>query len=389
MKHFYLTLISLLVTVSSHSQTKWNEIIQNNKTTLTYKEGRFQGEAWKKIVEEITSHNNVLIGEDHFFNEIPLFVSAVTSKIKFDNFFCEIDPYSGSLIAEKISSLSESELDKFISDYQYAFSFYALAPEFQLLEKLTREGTNIIGTDQIVLTADGLMASKLKEITKNKVAKEIYLDIDINSKEHFEKFTKGAGSPYFFTKEFTQQIAKLEALPLSAIEKEIIAGMKLSRKIYLKQDHHLRIQWMKSRVLKNIEVLHKDKNLFKYGALHLGRGESTLGGYDIGNLIANISDGSFQSSLHIMIIGKNGIQGVPFKGMQTQKVNPLSKDLKHYTPFFEASDDENWSMFDMTQIRKATVSEKIQIKDKTLHKIVNGFDYILVIPNVSPAPFMK
>ncbi|BDD05499.1 hypothetical protein [Aureibacter tunicatorum] len=389
MKNLYLTLTLFLVSINSYSQSELNEIVKANKDTIEYEQNQFKGKGWEKILSEIASHNNTLIGEAHFFNEIPLFVSEISSEIKFDNFFCEIDNYSGEFISQKIRTLPQSEFDQFIADYNHAFSFYALTPEFNLLEKLATQGTNIIGTDQIVLTADGLMASRLKETTKNRKAKEIYSNIEINSKKHFELFSTGKGRPYFLTDEFEQNLNKLAELKLSTDEQEVISDLKISRKIYLSQNHHLRIQLMKNTVLKNIEALHKDKNLFKYGALHINKAESSLGGYDIGNFVSNISDANFNSSLHIMIIGKNGMQGVPFKGMQPQKIDPSISQLKHFAPFYEASDNENWSMFDINAIQKAIKSNNLQVDNKSLLNVLTGYDYLIVIPNVTPAPLMN
>lgn len=389
MKQLYIALTLFFLAVNTYGQAALAKVINTNKATFSYQQGQFKGDGWDKIMTEIASHKNTLIGEDHFFNEIPLFVSEITSKIKFDNFFCEIDPYSGDFISQKIHKLPQDKLDQFITDYKYAFSFYALAPEFQLLKKLIKKGTNIIGTDQIALTADGLIASKLKEITQHKKAKELYSNISINSKKQFELFTSGKGSPYLFTDEFEQNLQELEKLKLSASEQKIIASLKLSREIYRDQNHHLRIQLMKNEILKNIEAFNTGKNLFKYGAIHVNKAQSILGGYDIGNFVSNISDANFESSLHIMIIGKNGIQGVPFEGMEPQKINPSGNDLKHYAPFFEASDAIHWSLFDISQILKTIKSDKLQIEDETLKKTLHGFDYIIVIPNVTPAPFMN
>ena len=382
MKNLYITLISFFLAINTYGQTELIEIITANKATFEYKQNQFQGEGWEKIMSEIVSHKNTLIGEDHFLNEVPLFISEITSEIKFDNFFCEIDPYSAEFFSQKIYTLPQNELDQFIANYNNAFSFYALAPEFQLLEKLTKDGLNIIGTDQIVLTADGLMASKLKEITQNIKAKEIYSDIEINSKKHFELFINGKNSPYLFTDEFMQSLEKVKELKLSADEQEIISNLKLSRDIYLDQNHNLRIQLMKNSILKNIKLLQNDKNLFKYGAIHINKAESILGGYDIGNFVSNISDANFDSSLHIMIIGKNGIQGVPFRGMEPQKIDPSSKDLKNYASFFNASDDVKWSLFDVKQFFKTVKSNKVQINNEKLIKTLNVLTTIGTIPRL-------
>lgn len=388
MKKTFIILTILFLVVNTYGQKELSELIKTNQLTFKYQQDQFKGAGWDKIISEIASHKNTLIGEDHFFNEIPLFISEVISTIDIDNFFCEIDPYSGELISENLRKLPQNELNTFIADYSYAFSFYALKPEFNLLKTLVKKGTNIIGTDQIALTSDGLIANKLKHITQNAKARKIYSEIEVKAKQQYGLFTSQKGSPYMFTDAFEQNLEALQKLQLSKDEEEILSKLKLSKEIYRTQNHHLRIQLMKNTVIKNIASVQNERNLFKYGAIHMNKAESSLGGYDIGNLVSTISDANFDASLHIAILGKSGIQGVPFKGMQPQKIDVSRKGLKHYSSFFEASDATHWSVFDINSIRKAVKSNKIRIDNKMLLNILNGFDYVIVIPNVTPSEFM-
>jgi len=391
MKFLLLTFIIVVCFLvrKVYSQQTLSKIIAENRTTFHCQDNRFEGKGWEEILAQINTHRNILIGEDHFFNEIPLFISKVTSEVKFDSFFCEIDPYSASIIEQKINSLTENELDQYLVDLSNTFSFYALSPEFNLLKKLVLTKTKIIGTDQIMMTADKLMASKLLEITNNSTAKQIYTEIKKSSTEHFDLFMNKKGSPYFVTDEFEQNLKKLDSLKLSPEEKSILESLKLSRKIYASQDHHLRIQLMKNNMLNNIELLNDSKNLFKYGAIHMNKSESLLGGYDIGNLISNLTDANFESSLHICIIGKSGFQGTPFKGMDAEKLDPLNDDLKHLSCFFDSVEGNKWHLFNTTEILKKVKTDKVKIKDKKLLNTLYGFDYLIVIPEVSAAKFIN
>jgi hypothetical protein len=58
----------------------------------------------------------VFIGEDHFTNEIPLFTSAIATKVEFDNFFIETDPYSAKIIESKIKTLGDLNFKKYQDD---------------------------------------------------------------------------------------------------------------------------------------------------------------------------------------------------------------------------------------------------------------------------------
>ena len=388
MRYTFFLLFMIFQVFTGFAQVSLSELIAEHKSTFTYQNQQFSGDGWGILSEQVKSHQSVLIGEDHFYNEVPLFVAQVAKVEKFNNFFCEIDPYSADIISDKIRSLSGEQLNKYLKNISNTFSFYALKPEFDLLKQLTLDGTEIIGTDQIVLVADRLLASELISITSNSTAKGIYADIIQKSAEHFELFMQQKGSPYFFTEEFTANLNKLESLQLSDLEKSIISDLKLSRKIYTTQDHYLRIQLMKNNVLQYYDKFINGKNLFKYGGIHMNKGESQLGGYDIGNLVSNLADGNFKSSLHIMVLGKSGMQGVPFKGMQPQTVNPDSKDLKPYEEFFDQVTSEEWILFDLKKIKQGVKKNGIAIDDSSLDNLLSGFDYLVVIPEVTAAGFM-
>ncbi len=131
------------------------------------------------------------------------------------------------------------------------------------------------------------------------------------------------------------------------------------------------------------------KNLYKYGAIHAGKGESLLGGFDIGNVVHNIAEPQFESSLHITVIGKNGMQGSSFKGDPSKKLNPEKGPLKSLVPFFEAVvGDEAWYLFDTAGIQRAVKKQQLGIDNKTLRILIANYDYLVVIPTVTAASFI-
>lgn len=388
LKPTYLLIIAALLSLNSHSQdTLITAIAKNNFTVLSPDKMSFRGAGWDTLLHQIKKADFVLIGEDHFTNEIPAFFKAITGQIKFDNFFCEIDPYSAKIIQDKIAVLPAEKLNNYVAMYGNTFSFYSLDPEFQLMKQLVKSKTNIYGLDQVLLVADRLLCSELKKITRNAAARKIYETIETNSKVYFDNFLKDPTKPfYFLTENFEQNLKSLDRLQLSQHEKEIIAGFKISLEIYKEQNHHLRVQLMKNELMKNYAALDKTKNLFKFGANHMPKGESLLEIYDMGNLVNNIADSKFKKSLHIMIIGKAGMQAAPFKGFPAMKVDENSDDLKILKPFFTLMKEKEWHSFDMLPLRSALEENQINCSDE-LRRIINGYDYLVIIPEVTPAKF--
>jgi hypothetical protein len=216
-------------------------IAQKNLSTFIVNNNVFSGNGWDTLVAKIKASNFVLIGEQHLTNEIPLFVKSITEKVRFDNFFCEIDPYSAKIIESKIKDLSETQLKQYTDELGSCFSFFALEPEFNLLKKLVKSKTNVYGLDQIMIVADRLICHELKLITRNKRAKQIYEDIEEKSYKGLISYITDPSNPmalYLLSDEFQKYITELKSLNLSSKENEIIQNIELTIKIYVEQDNY-------------------------------------------------------------------------------------------------------------------------------------------------------
>ena len=388
MKQSYIVLCTLMCFFcTSHAIAQDNAVTTLAKANLTSfmpKGDSFSGLGWMKIMEEVNKSNDVLIGEDHFTNEIPYFTSALVSQVKFDNFFCEIDPFTADILQQNIENLSTVELQKYVNNYGKTFSFYAFTPEFDLLKQLTKSNTQIHGTDQIMVVGDRVICNELQKITTNKKAKDIYATIESNSKIYFDNFLKDQSKPfYFFTEDFGKKLEQLSLLELSPKEVQIINALKLSAKIYKSRSHSLRIQLMKNQLMDVYSDWADKRNLFKYGANHVPRGESLMEIYDIGNLVSNINDSKYKNSLHIMILGTSGTQASPFQGYPEEKIDENSSILKTLKPITSAIDTNQWQCLDMLPLRKALNEGKISISDIKLSRIIKGYDLLVIIPKVT------
>ncbi|MBG6235010.1 hypothetical protein IWX76_001578 [Pedobacter sp. CAN_A7] len=388
MKQLFIVLCALLNLFSTYRSFAQDSVVTKlakaNVSSFLPEGNSFSGLGWTKIMDKVNGSNDVLIGEDHFTNEIPYFTSALASQVKFDNFFCEIDPFTAGILQQKIKNLSDIELQKYVNRYGNTFSFYAFTSEFALLKQLAKSNTQIHGTDQIMVVGDRVICNELQKITKNKKAKDIYTTIENNSKIYFDNFLKDQSKPfYLFTDDFEKNIEKLSLLELSPKEGQIIAALKQSVKIYKSRNHHLRIQLMKNQLMEKYSDWAGKRNLFKYGANHLAKGESLMEVYDIGNLVNNIDDSKYKNSLHIMILSTSGTQASPFQGFPEEKIDENSSILKTLKPITRAIDGNQWHCFDMLPLRKALNEGKISISDIKLSRIIKGYDLLVIIPKVT------
>lgn len=358
-----------------------------NRQWMKYENGGFTGEGWDTIKAKAQDSHNVLVGEDHFTVEIPKFIEAIGLNSKYDNFYIELDPYSTAIIAETFK-WDDAKREIFHKEYGRLYSFYALKEEYALLEKMMKSGANLLGSDQVVMYDDRLIFQDLGGKTKDEKAKILYYYAAEQSKEHLDKFLENPNNPmYFMTPAFGEVLSKLSNLDLSPREDEIIEKMRLSIEIYQKQSHRIRVQLIKHHLMQDFNKWNGKRNLFKYGANHLARGESLLTVTDIGSMVADFSEANYQKSYHIMILGESGMQGSPFDTFPASPIDPNGLYLKHLQPFFQLTEGSDWAVFDLVPLRKELERGKLTIENQNLIRSIKGFDVLILIPEVTAAGF--
>ena len=370
MKKVLLLTCMIAIFNSSSAQEKLLDSLVS-KNFLAFqpsKDNSFTGDGWNLLTKEINLANSVLLGESHFTNEIPYFTNALVNNFKFGSYFLEVDPYSTNFIHSKIKNLSASQLDEFVSQYSTNFSFLELKPEFELFKNVVNKDMKTFGIEQIYLDADQLILSDLLEKSKNPKTKRIFEEMLRNSKS---LALENKEMKYLFSDDCLQKINQLLALKLTSAERKEIEDLKLSRDIYLNQNHPLRIQLMKHIILENFSTFRDQKKLFKFGAVHLPKGETLLASYDIydiGSLMCNLEEADFKKSLHIMVVGKSEGEG---------DEDDLPKS------FLKVMNNKDWFCFDLRPLRKAITKNKLKIEDTGLLRIIKGYDLLVYIPKLT------
>ncbi len=386
--HLTFVLLLLVPTRVNSQDSLLTKLAEEHLSTFTYNGTTFSGAGWEMIKNRVNSAGNVLIGEDHFIKEIPEFADAVINNGEFDNLIIEMDPYGTEIIESSIKSLSKEQRLAFNKKFQPHFSFYALAPEYKLLKKAVESNINLMGAEQIAKFSDRLILQHLVDVTENEKARRIYRRMMEQSANHFRKFLNDSDHTlYFMRPQFLEQLVKLETLALSEYEQSVIGDMKISRTIYSNNDHRKRIQLMKHILVERIDEWYGDKNLFKYGAVHMPSGESLLSIYDVGNLVSNVTDAEFKDSYHIAVVAKSGMKGAPFPGYPNSEIDASTGMLSRLSPFFSAVQGDAWHAFRMDPIRNKLSTGDLYISNVVLERVIKGYDTLVIIPEATAAEF--
>lgn len=380
-----LQVLCVLVLNVFSQDTTLIKTINNHKNLFNYGSTiGFAGNGWDSIISQANRNQYFLIGEVHGINEVPLFINALTNRVKYETFVAEIDPFLNSVIQNKIKKLPPAQLESWYQQYGSNLSFYSYKNDFSLLKDFTNKHINVIGIDQITALNDLPVLLYLSEITIDKKRKEMYLRMAKTVQEMFTAFLKDQSKPpYLMSSQFQKDMDSLNKQKPSAKELDILNKLQYSRQIYTSRDgHQRRIKLMKNQLMNQYtEFLFNKKSLFRLGANHSAKGESFLTIYDIGNLVHNLAESQLNASYHVAIFAKSGSAGNPLMGKTATKVEQ-NNDL---AVFYSLASDVNWTYFNLLPLRHLLERGKLDTKNDFVKKMIKGYDGLIIVPQATAA----
>lgn len=273
----------------------------------------------------ITKARYVLIGEDHMSREIPLFTSGICRLMApggLDSFAVEIGPEAARVVNVDLRKPDRvAQISSFLQTHPDAFAFQNGRDESDMAADcaaLAGPKFQIWGLDQEFFGAAGHLLERMMEARPGPNARAA-----ISTLAAFDRAATAAalktGSPgeLLVFKITDQQIAEARM----AIRRdggprvnELFESLAETRTIYLGQNsdgfasNGLRAQLMKRTLVRYLDARRKPaRMLFKFGDVHMAKGVNALGQRDLGNFVAERSDGEGTASLHIAVYGAKGV----------------------------------------------------------------------------------
>jgi hypothetical protein len=370
----------LLTSIVVNAQSKLNVDSLIAANAINFKGGsQYSGKGWDVLIEKSRRSNYVMIGEDHFISEIPLFTQALCQEIKPDNYITEIDQWMLNIFASKINKSTPAQLDSWITANYNGFSFYQKKNEFELLRSLVGQKVNLIGPEQVGLMSTTILYQYLLETgsAKNKL---MYKAMRDSSEKVNNGFFADQKKPFFMiTPFFKETMAKLDKPSMKPDEAALTEAILKSAAIYNTGSHRERIKLMQKNLMALYpQVLKGKRNVAKFGANHMIKGESYLPVYDIGTTAHILAQAEGQDSYHIIILPKSGQQAGFLTGKNDIDVNEgINGSLKI---LMDKASTTEWTILDLEAIRNAIRRTKYVISDKTLEKTIYGFDALVIFP---------
>lgn len=382
-------MVVVAINVSAAAQSKLNFDSLLTANVLTFKGGgQFSGKGWDKLLEKSKRTNYVMIGEDHFIAEVPLFTQAFAAQYKPDNYICEVDKWMMEIFASKITKSTQAQLDAWVTSNYNGFSFFQKKNEFDMMRAMLNQKVNLIGIEQVGLMSTTIIYQYLSETgsPKNKKLYEMMRDSSFVTNEKFFADTK---HPFFMiTPLFKTTMAKLDKASMKPDELALTEALVRSAGIYETGSHRERIKLMQENLMALYpQTLKGKKNLFKFGANHTMKGESYIPVYDIGTTGNILAQAEHQDSYHILILPRAGKQAGFLSG--SQDINTKEGIFAALWQYLDKSSKTEWTMIDLEPIRAAIRRNEIDITDVMLRKTLMGYDALVVIPEASAAESVR
>jgi hypothetical protein len=382
---------------AQETDTTFIRLLRKNTFALTPGGAQFSGPGWDKLQQDIQKSQLVLLGEDHGIAQIPGFATAVARELKPAVYVAEIDKYQ----AQDLSRLAAQPGLPTAYNQRHAMglTFYSWAEEFELARYLRAQNVPILGIDQVSLMATGSLFDRMAEQAKSRAAKA-YLQGRAAAYQAQDRAALVKGTSNFSIYQRPAALDSLRRLTRQEgpLVQQMVRDFALSNDIYTLyntqglKSHQMRINLMKRNLLESLQPYDKPgqplpKMLFKFGAMHTGRGMSLIGGvYDVGNMALNLADTHDQKSLHIFIIGKQGTKAGPYNPDDlTKNIISYSNDKEAMLqPFMAATPGSGaWQVFDLRPLRRALLNDKLKVSSQTMALVLQDYDYMVIIPETT------
>ncbi len=390
--------------VAMAQDSKFAAKLVESRSQLRIDGGRMTREGGDLLRSVLADAQYVLIGEDHGTSQIPMFTSAVCATLGpqgFHTMAVEAGPMAADIVQQGIGRddrrqrIAASE-----KKYPDSIAFFNFEEELDMVTSCAQsakgETFHLWGLDQELMGSTGVTMARILDTHPKKEASAAAQHILDENNAAAENDAK-SGNPGELLmmsapdEEFTRinELLKKEG---NAHAQRLMRGLIASRQIYKhnmaapKNSNRERALLMKQTFMQDYNVAVKNgrsKVLLKFGDWHLYKGFNPLQNNDIGNFITELADGQVTKALHIIILPVTGTRlrfagvGRPYTPESFKMLD--DNDYKFMQPFVDDAGSEGWTVFDLRKLRGEAIS------DSNLHRLVLGYDLLVLIPEATAA----
>jgi hypothetical protein len=373
---------------------------------LSVEGGKLSGTAAPVLTSAIAEAQYILIGEDHLTYEIPQFTKAICNTVAkqgLSGMAVETSPEAAEFVARSLDAPDRwSRMVALTREYPASVAFMDDKQENDLVVYCARASKNprfqLWGLDQNFLGSAGWLIDQMlaKHPGPAANAELIHLKLEEQADAVHARQT-GSYNDLFMIAVSDEELGR--ALPIinrdgnSDIER-MFRELVQSHDIYAPRSRGINTDEKRATLLKenfkrNLQEAAKDgklgKIIVKFGDSHLYKGMNPLLDLNLGNFIAEMADGEGYSSLHIAILGAKGIHRLLGKYGQPSTTEPfiLDKDAEYrwIEPLVANQLSSEWTLYDLRKLR----AQRVRFADADMERFIEGYDLLIIIPQLTPA----
>jgi hypothetical protein len=365
------------------------------------------------LQQEIAASRFVLIGESHLSTEIPQFTSAVCNAMHPDAYAVEAGPQAAQFVRSQLHDPQRiAHMRSMLQVHPENMAFLNVQEENDLAATCAASSHNpqfaLWGLDQEFLGAGGAL---LDSMAATHPGPRALAAIHVAQAKEREAETLAHASGDYLklylvssTDAEVQTITEAVAADGTPATNRVWHAFTDSRHIYKlnlagdPDSNRVRNLLMKQELLSDYLPIASEKPetrvLFKFGAMHMGKGFSPLHQREIGNAVAELADVQEAKSLHIMIFGAHGTGASPQGYRKPLKIAPFDlatdKDEKYIAPALAAMFPSGVNKNTMTlfDLRKLRFKRGLALPDEWTH-LIYSYDLLVLIPEVTPGTMIE
>ncbi len=375
-------------------------LVRANRHALTIANGTLSGDGGALVANAVRNARIVALGEDHFTREVPQFGEALCNLMADDlaALVLETGPIATADLAPLLKSHDgERQVAAFTTRYPNGVAFLDSRSDSAFASHCAQVSRNsrykLIGVDQEFLGSAGLIIDHILKTKLSPQARKEMVALSADERTTAAR-ARGTGDPSDLLLDSISdariaEVRRVLALGASSEARQMFDALAESHDIYAKNwvgawDSNL----VRSNLMKRLFVAQAPRTgrvLLKFGDFHLYKGVGPLGLRDLGNYVAELADGEGRPSLHILMLGAQGVRatfggyGRPYGREPFKMVD--DPDYRWLRPVVDSLLPGGWTVFDLRPFRQTRIADL----DTDWRRTINGYDLLVVVPELTPS----
>jgi hypothetical protein len=410
-----LLCLALPCSAQTAQQPSFAEAIRQTRAPLVLHDGHLTGSGGEMLKREIAASRFVLIGEAHLTHEIPQFAAAVCTEMRPDAYAVEASPLAARYVASQLHDPERiAHMHATLEAHPWNLAFLDIREENDLAASCAASSANgsfqLWGLDQEFLGSAGTLLDAM--LATNPGPKS---QAALHNAQDHERAAEHAGRrDGDFKQLYLIGIPDEDRLQIgTAIDSDGTPETALlwrefleSHRIYQlnlahrgPESNFARARILKQHLMADYIPFHRyqpqGRVLFKFGAMHMGRGFDPLHELNLGNTVAELADVEGVHSLHISVLGVAGtseyaggygkpLNREPFNLIGDKEIAWLGPALDSLLPATAGSGGTTLTLLDLRNLRFRNLDMASEWQ-----QMIYSYDLLILVPNVTPATSLE